>query len=484
MTKGKMHTKITALGYTKKRGDDITVREQLVHIKRDKENIRTPHAGIDESRSDLNIVLHGDYDSLLTHLSSMKTIPPYDRDKLNAYIGKYRSLSKTYQKELEECDIKDTHRIEKLTKQLKNAERQIEEKTKYRDSLAPNRAAIDYFEIVMSISNAEFLHKANSELQKEYFMIFQNHLQNFFEENMLWGNQVFCVGHLDQSNLHIHSINKNQGGWAALIKYYRDEDFSSKNPFTNMIEDITKDFKDKHSEKLKKFGIELEDNTPYMKQLNYTEISRLKVRKQKKEKAEREIAAFQKVVIPENLKGLSKEELEALLTKAKRVISDRDNWISENVAGITYIDDKKHQIDSYKQQLRDLFYIIEPHELEAFTEYEDKDAYIQKKLKIRADKEHKRATFLLQITQTFNEFLEYIKNNLSRIIHIPDPKQRMGEFNKLEKEFETYLDKNMSNMNENLARDLKLKDYIYPHMTKEDKRAEEKEEILSMIKPR
>jgi len=459
---GKLHTKITPLGYTKKRSKDITIKEQLRHIMRDEENILKLHDGINREKTDENIVLGGDYRTLISNIEGFKTMTSYDRDILNSNISKYRKNIEKYEKRLEATDKDDTKAITKLQGMIEENKLTYDKFINIRSKLVPNSAMIEYFEIKMSISNAQHILELPHNEQKDYFNIFHKHLTDFFDKNMMFGTNVLAVAHLDQTNAHIHSINKIQGGWSHLTRYYKEmEEFGLKNPFFNMILDITGDFNSKHSKKLKeKFGIVLDENTEYMEQLNFTEIGILKVRTKKKQKAQSEIDSF--IKLPKSLEEIPNDKRDYYLRLALEANNEKSDWIQKNLESITYIDDKKHQIDILKQQLKDIFYVLETEELDKFKDIGESDRYIQKRIEGKYLKDKKRSEFLLSITENFNHFLEFIKDALSKLIYIPDLNQRKNEFQKLETKFDEFMKENIKNMNMNLDKDLKMKDFIIP----------------------
>jgi hypothetical protein len=470
MNNGKLHTKISPLGYTKKKSSDITIKEQLKHVMRDEGKIQKLHDGIDNSRTERNIVLHGDYKKLLETLEGYKIMTAYDRDIMNGRISKLRCTIDKYQKELETLSKDDTKRILKLQNQIESNQENYDKLIGIRDKLVPNNHMIEYYEIKMSISNANHIINETPEKQKEYGMVFQNHMNKFLDENMLFGNCVFSIAHYDQSNAHVHIINKIQGGWSPLMQYYKDVSvFDTKNPFLNMIYDVTKDFHSKNDRLLKdKFQITLDENVGYYDAMNFTQISTYKARTKKKQKALDEVNSF--IKLPKSLEVIPNDEKDRYLRLALDAVSQRDEWIYKNIESITWIDDKKHQIDVYKEQLRNLFYMLDDGELKTISNELEQDLWIQKKIKRKTDKEKERSIFLLQMTETFNKFLDYLKENFSKLIYVHDLDKRKTEFEKLDKQFSEFMKQNKENMNLNLAKDIHVKDFTMPYIIDDKKK--------------
>jgi len=452
--KGKLHINVKPLGYVSK-GGKPSVKETLVHISRDKENLKNPNDKIDPIRTKNNINLYGDYKTLYGELDKLKYISSKDRANLNKKISNYNIRIKGFQKQLGELDVSDKKGIDKLQKNITNNQGKLDKLKQYRNNCIPGINKNDYYEVVMSISQTQKLFDLSHNKQIEYSNVFKKHIEKILENNPDMGQLVYGVAHTDQSKLHVHFVIRNYSGWGNLVNNNRED--SLDNPYTNICSKFGNGFYDNYKNKLKDFGIELEKNRPYEEILNYTTMAKYKVRMGKYNKAKEEISNFKTFTLPANIHTLSNDDLRDALLKANGALKDRDNWIYNKVKDITYIDDKKHEIDILKTKQNLILQVMDEKQLSKLKENAPKDKGIDTLLQQKINNQNKHNDYMLNMSNIFQDFIKKSQDNLEKLAHIPDKNQRLDFLSKISKNMNNYLQDNKKNLNFNLADVLKFK---------------------------
>jgi len=453
---GKLHINVKPLGYVSK-GGKPSVKETLVHIARDEKNLKNPNDKIDSERTPNNIPLYGDYETLYGRLNELKYISSKDRKKLNNDISACNRTIKDFKARLGELDISDTKAAEKLQNNIDNNQKKLDKLIQYRNNCIPGINKNDYYEVVISISQTQDLFKLPHNKQIEYSNILKDHIEDILKEYPNMGQLVYGVAHADQSKLHNHLIIENLSGWGNLVNNNREN--SLDNPYTNICSQFGKGFYDKHQDKLKTFGIKLEKNRTYEEIPNYTTMAKYKVRMDKYKKAENEIKNFKTFTLPANIHTLSNDELRDALLKANGALKDRNDWIISKVQDITYIDDKKHEIDILKTKHNLMLQAMNTNQLQHLKKQVPEDKGIDTLLKQQIDNQNKHNDYLLNMSVMFQDFIKKSQDNLEKLAHIPDKNQRLEFLDKISNGMNNYLKDNENNLNFNLADVIKFKTF-------------------------